>query len=221
MSQVDSRIYAECKETREYLLKGLIKCAYCGKGRWAQTLTSGSRLYREQARTRSHIDRPGDSKSIRCEIPDDQIGRIVGAIVLPEAWMDRVLARIHLSDEVTKIQGERIQVEQRLKRLGDVYLDGLKTRNDYIREKKSLEDALDGFVIPGADATQEDGKLLEDLPALWEEASLAERRKLLITMLDAVYVDAVEEKPIVAIQPKPAFRALFEIASTRKGSEVV
>lgn len=30
------------------------------------------------------------------------MGRIVGAIVLPEAWMDRVLARIHLEDEVAK-----------------------------------------------------------------------------------------------------------------------
>ncbi|MCI0780698.1 MAG: recombinase family protein, partial [Chloroflexi bacterium] len=127
---------------REYLLKGLIKCAYCGKSLWAQTLTSGSRLYREQARTRSHIDCPGDSKSIRCEIPDDQIGRIVGAIVLPEAWMDRILSRIQLADEVKKVKEARIQVEQRLKRLGEVYLDGLKSRDDYMREKKSLEDTL-------------------------------------------------------------------------------
>ena len=199
----------------------MIKCSYCGKSLWAQTLTSGSRLYREQARTRSHIDCPGDSKSIRCEIPDDQIGRIVGAIVLPEAWMDRVLARIQVADEVTKIQGERIQVEQRLKRLGDVYLDGLKTRGDYVREKKSLGDALDSLVVPGFDATQEAGKLLEDLPTLWEEASLPERRKFLLTMLDAIYVDTVQDHSIVAIRPKPAFQPLFEITTTRQGSDVV
>ncbi len=135
--------------------------------------------------------------------------------------MDRVLARIHLSDEVKKVKERRTQVEQRLKRLGDVYLDGLKSQDDYVREKKALEDALDSLVVPGVDATREAGKLLEDLPTLWEEASLSERRKLLMTMLDAVYVDTVEEKSIVAIQPKPAFRALFEIATTRQGSEVV
>ena len=33
----------------------------------------------------------------------------------------------------------------------------------------------------------EAGKLLENLPDLWEEADLAERRKLLMAMLDAVY----------------------------------
>jgi hypothetical protein len=38
-----------------------------------------------------------------------------------------------------------------------------------------------------------------------------------MTMRDAVYVDPVEEKSIVAIQPKPAFRPLFEMATTREG----
>ena len=67
----------------------------------------------------------------------------------------------------------------------------------------------------------EAGKLLENLPALWEEADLAERRKLLMAMLDAVYVDTVEEKSVVAIRPKPAFRPIFEVATTRAGSGIV
>ena len=40
-------------------------------------------------------------------------------------------------------------------------------------------------------------------------------------MLDAVYVDTVEEKSVVAIRPKPAFQPLFEIATTRERSDVV
>ena len=71
------------------------------------------------------------------------------------------------------------------------------------------------------DAAREAGKLLEDLPTLWGEANLTERRKLLPSMLDAVYVDTVEEKAVVAIRPKPALRPLFEIATTREGSGVV
>ena len=50
---------------------------------------------------------------------------------------------------------------------------------------------------------------------------MGERRSLLLTMLDAVYVDAKEEKRVVAIKPKPAFRSLFEIATMEDGSEVV
>ncbi len=37
-------------------------------------------------------------------------------------------------------------------------------------------------------------------------------------MLEAVYFDTVEERAIVALKPKPAFRALFQIATTREGS---
>ena len=58
-------------------------------------------------------------------------------------------------------------------------------------------------------------------PKVREAATLTERRKLLLTMLDAVYVDTVEEKAVVAIRPKPAFQPLFEIADTRSGSDVV
>ena len=89
---------------REYLLKGLVKCAHCGMPLWAQTLKSGRRLYREQARSRSHIECPADGKSICCEIPDEQMGRIVAAIILPDAWMDRVLAKIHLADEFERVK---------------------------------------------------------------------------------------------------------------------
>ena len=55
----------------------------------------------------------------------------------------------------------------------------------------------------------------------FDRLNLTERRKLLLAMLDAIYVDTVEEKAIVAIRPKPAFRPLFEIATTREGSDVV
>ena len=56
---------------------------------------------------------------------------------------------------------------------------------------------------------------------MWEEADLTERRKLLLAMLDAVYVDTVEEKSVVAIRPKPAFRPLLEMATTSAGSGIV
>ena len=71
------------------------------------------------------------------------------------------------------------------------------------------------------DAAKEAGRLLEDLPKLWDGADLSERRKLLLTMLDAVYVETVEERTIVAILPKPAFLPLFEVATTREGSNVI
>ena len=102
-----------------------------------------------------------------------------------------------------------------------IYLDGLLLVDEYRRQKQLLEDKLSALVVPGVDAARETGKLLEDLPGLWEQADMGERRQILLTMLDAVYVDARKEKAIIAIRPKPAFKALFEIATTRKGSGIV
>ena len=100
-------------------------------------------------------------------------------------------------------------------------MDGLYDDEGYRREKRSLEDKLGNLVVPGVDAAMEAGKLPKDLPVLWEEADLTERRNLLMAILDTVYVDIVEEKSVVAIRPKPAFRPIFEVTTTRAGSGII
>ena len=206
---------------RQYLLKGLIHCVHCRMPMWAQTFKNGRRYYREQRGSRGAGYCVGRSGSMFCEVPDEQMGSIISAIMLPEAWVDRVLAQVHLADEVERVGRERKKAEQRLRRLAQVYIDGHVPAEEYRRQKKQLEERLRLLVVPDADAAVTAGKLLEDLPVLWKKADLAERRRTLLTMLDAVYVDTVEEKRIVAIRPRPAFRPLLEIATTREGSGIV
>ena len=206
---------------REYLLKGLIRCAHCLMPMWAQTYNNGHRYYREQYGSRGAGYCVGRSGSMPCHVPDDQMGKIVSAIVLPEAWMDRILARVHIADEVKRISQERKRIEEQLKRLREVYLEGDLPREEYLYRKRGLDDRLQSLVVPGVDAARDAGKLLEDLPRLWDQANLTERRRPLLSMLDAVYVDTIEEKSVVAITPKPAFMPLFEIATTKKGSGAV
>ena len=123
--------------------------AHCLTPMWAQIFNSGSPYYREQARSRSHAVCPSDGKSIRRDVADEQISRLMSAIVLPEAWMDRVLAQVHLKHEVELVRKEREQTEQRLKRLGRAYIDGLLVKMDYQREKQLLHDKLASLVVPG------------------------------------------------------------------------
>ena len=49
---------------------------------------------------------------------------------------------------------------------------------------------------------------------------MTQRRYLLVALLNAVHVDTVKEKSVVAIPPKPAFRPIFEVATTREGSGI-
>ena len=79
---------------------------------------------------------------------------------------------------------------------------------------------LESLVIPQANAAEEAGKLILNLPKLWVNANDEEKRKLLLSMLDAVYVDAKKTKSIVAIRPKPPFKPVFQVAASREGSDI-
>ena len=205
---------------REYLLKGLIRCAYCGMPMWAQTYNSGRGYYREETRSRSGEVCPAEGASMPCHVPDGQIGKIVEAIELGPKWLEEVLAIISLQDQVQKIREERGKVQEKLRRMAKAYMDGLFPDDEYHRQKRMLEMELEGLAVPEANAAEEAGKLVKDLPNLWAGAALTERRKLLMSMLDAIYVDARDEKRIVALKPKPAFRPVFQVATTKEGSGV-
>ena len=188
---------------------------------WAQTYYNGNRYYREQKGSRGSGYCVDKSRSLPCHVPDEQMGRIVEAIALPDSWQERLLTQIQLADDVAQVEKERKEVEQRMKRLGKAYVDGTYSEEAYKRELRVLEQKLASLVVPEVDATNEAGKLLEKLPELWKGSDLAEQRKILLNMLEAVYVDTVEEKAVVALKPKPAFRAVFQIATTKEGSGVV
>lgn len=155
-----------------------------------------------------------------CHVPDEQIGRIVEAIELGPRWLEEVLAIISLKDEVERVKEQRLDVQEKLRRMAKAYIDGLFPDQEYHRQKKLLEMELESLVVPQANAAEEAGKLILDLPRLWAEANLEEKRKLLLVMLDAVYVDTKESRSIVAIKPKPPFSPVFQVATTREGSGV-
>ena len=153
-------------------------------------------------------------------MPLKQIGRIIQSIELGPQWLEEVLAIISLKDEIERVKTERQQVLEKLRRMTKVYIDGLFPDDEYHRQKKLLEMQLESLVVPEASAAEEAGKMIERLAMLWKGANLEERRKLLLTMLDAVYVDAKKTKSIVTIKPKPPFMPVFQVAVSREGSAI-
>ena len=205
---------------RQYLLKGVIRCAYCLMPMWAQTYNSGRRYYREHRGSRGHAVCPASGGAIPCDVADNQIGKIVEAIELGPRWEEEVLSIVSTRDEAESIREKRQKVQERLRRLGKVYLEGVLDDGEYDRQKRVCELELESLVLPEADASADAGKLISELPRLWSGANQEERRKLLLTMLDAVYVDS-KETMIVAIKLKAPFKPVFEVATTREGSDVV
>ena len=145
---------------------------------------------------------------------------LVSAIELGPRWLEEVLTIISLKDEVHRVKKARQDLEEKMRRMVKTYQDGLFPDEEYNRQKKLIEMELESLVVPAADASEEAGRLIMNLKSLWFEANLEEKRKLLLTMLDAVYVDARETKSIVAIRPKPPFNAIFQVAVAKKGSPI-
>ena len=203
---------------RQYLLKGIIRCAYCRMPMWAQTYQNGKRYYREHRATRGLEECPAHGGSIPCEVADEQVGSLVEAIILERDWLDRALVQIQMKDEVDRIGERRGQLEGRKRRLGRAYVDGHYADIEYRRQMKAIDHEMESLVVPEASAAEAAGYLIERLPELWREATLEERRRLLLTMLEAVYVDAKDERRIVAIRPKPPFMPVFMTASTSEES---
>ena len=197
------------RPAREYLLKGLVRCAHCGMPMWAQTYQNGKQYYREHRGSRGAGECVNAGGAVRCEVVDRQVGELIESLVLPEDWLDAVLERISLRDEVARVRAEREQVGEKLRRLGKAFVDGMVDEPDYERHKAQLEFDLTSLVGPEADAVAEAGRLVQRLPELWAAADLTERRRLLLTVLDAVYVDAREAKAVVGIRPKAAFERVL------------
>jgi len=195
---------------RLYLLKGIARCIYCGYPIWSETSSSKYSYYREQTGSRVHFDCPANGKAIRCNVIDEQIDSIIQSLVLEPSWRERIIAKISTLSEREHMLKQRKQIQEKLRRLGKTYLDGVIDDGEYNVQRKLLQGNLDSLVIPEADAALNAGELLESIGLIWQKATLEEKHKLLSGMLEAVYVDLAASRSIVGIQPKPPFYPLFE-----------
>ncbi len=90
----------------------------------------------------------------------------------------------------------------------------------YLRQKRLLELSLESLVVPDYDASEQAGKLIQNLPVLWSKANFTEQRKILLTMLDGVYVDVKKSRLVIAVKVKPPFKPIFQVAVSKKESKI-
>ena len=183
-------------------------------------LSERSALLPEQRASRSIEPCPAHGGSILCHTADRHVTKLIEAIELGPKWLEEVLSIISLKDDVDRVKKERQAVQEKLRRMAKAYIDGVFPDGEYHRQKRLLEMELESLVIPQANAAEEAGKLIMDLPKLWSEANFEEKRKLLLAMLDAVYFEVKKIKSIVAVRPKPPFKPIFQVAASKVGSDI-
>jgi hypothetical protein len=117
----------------------------------------------------------------------------VKSVTLAPDWRRNILSKASDLSEHQQVMKEKERLNERLRRLGRAFVDGLIEEPD----------------IPEVEASFDAGEKLENLGSVWKKASLEEKHSLLLVMLDAVYLDLAQTRSVVSIRPKGPFYPLF------------
>ena len=192
---------------RPYLLKGLIRCAFCGQKMWANG-SPGRRGYYRDVSLRRGIPCPKGGAWVRVEVVDKQLSDIIANMELPQTWQLQVVDVLNSLDERVSAARERDRIEEKLRRLKRLYLDLELAESEYEVERNRAEVALASIAVPAENAIITAGQDLAGMLQIWDQATEEEKSHMLGLMLEAVYCDT-EAKAIIALKPKPPFLPLF------------
>jgi DNA invertase Pin-like site-specific DNA recombinase len=202
--------------SRVYALSGIARCARCGgpmRG-WAPS-KGRRRYYRDLARDHG---RECDQRSVWADQAEDALGDFLRGLVLPQDWQAQVLAVLQeRAGRQKDIEGERVRIESHLERLKRLFVLGDMTEREYLAERDRLRARLATLIPPAMPDLSKAADLLSDFAVVWGAATPSERKQIVHTLLDVVYLDA-DDGPVVAIQPKPEYATLFNLAERERGA---
>jgi len=205
------------KNSRVYPLSGVARCARCGhpmRGSWA----SGRRYYRDPARDQG---RECDQRMVRADDAEDALGAFLQSLSLPADWREQVLEMIRdQAGDPEETARQRARLEGQLGRLKRLFLLGDLDEIEYKLERDRLRAQLDALAPPVVPDLEKAAELLGDFGAIWQAATPLEKKQIAGTLLQAVYLDA-DRGPVVAIEPKSEYAALFGLMAEQESPRLL
>jgi len=194
------------------LLQGRLHCGNCGSKLHSERNNLGNPFYRER-----HGKRCGtNGRSLSSERLDWQVAEIWRSIEFEPDWRVRVAELASSEYEGPDIA----ELNERRRRLARAYADGGFSDAEYLDLRKMLEQQVRAATMLRGPSFEEAAEIFGDMPALWERATVNERRALLTPLIERVYVD-VESQRIGAITPTPGFQRLLDCAIRRNAESRV
>jgi hypothetical protein len=184
------------------LLQGIVACSHCGNRLQSDRYYNKIPIYRE----RHAHECPTNETSIVAEGIDKQVAVVVHSLVLNPDWKQQMVKAVVSSYEGPKPEDLR----DKRRRLGKAYADGAFSDNEYKERMADIDRQLEQTSIVMPPDIEETVELFSNLPVLWNEATTEERRTLLKSLVELVYVD-IKTKQVTAIKPTPACRALYGV----------
>jgi site-specific DNA recombinase len=192
-----------------YYVNGIIDCVYCGRSMRAQSSRS-HRYYREASKGKGYADCPMLQRSVRAEVIDSQIARIMKLLRLPDNWESAVKSLLQKNEDFTDPETERARIRKQLRDMREMKRHGLYDGEEHVfwGDVEALQEKLSRLkAIKEPTVTQAVEKLL-DIQLAWDLATRQEREELVKLLLKKVGCD-IEQKRITWIEPEPEFALLF------------
>ena len=201
-----------------YLLRDLAHCRRC-LARMHGTGVGRNHVARYYCSTRrkSHAC---DQPVVPADEAERQLVHFIAGFAPEPSLREEILRRLATgagpeSGETTK---RRAALEERLRRMRDLYELGDLPRGEYLARRDAINAELNALApepIPDLGLAR---SVLEDFTKFWTtETEPDAKRQFLTLIFEGVWLD---ERRVVAVQPKPSFLPFFE-NRTRQGPETV
>ena len=200
------------KTVRVNLLQGLVVCTNCGRRLRIQTPKNCPTYYREESYLRGYHDCPYTGQSVRAEVIDAQIAKLIQSIHLPENWEPIVRQMLDNQRERADPEAERKEIRSMLRLMRDNFERGLYEGEEYQYWQKvsGLKEKLALLERVPEPALNRAARTLLDLRQTWENSTKEERKDLVHIMIQEVGVD-VTIKRVLWVKARPDYEPLFSI----------
>ncbi len=192
----------------KYVLRGLARCRRCHAR--MQGTSGGRDLKARYYCATRRANRSCDQPIIPAEPVEQQLAAFLTSFAPTKSTQHEILHRLAspAAKEDSKTAKRRPALEERLRRMRDLYELGDLHRAEYIARRDAINTELTALTpapIPDLDQAQ---RVLEDFTIFWKrETDPAAKRQFLTLIFENVWLD---HDRVIAVQPKPAFLAFFQ-----------
>jgi hypothetical protein len=196
------------RPSQRYVLRGLARCRRChasmqGRG---SGKSGAARYICATRRTTRSCDQP----LVPAEEVERQLVQFIEGFTPEEGVREEIMQRLAEgtgpeSQDATK---RRAALEERLRRMRDLYELGDLERGEYVARRNAINSELDAISPGPIPDLGQARKVLDDFSIFWRgETEPDARRQFLGLIFESVWLD---DRRVVAVQPKPSFVAFFQ-----------
>lgn len=190
------------RRIQPFALARLLFCAHRHSPIRSQS-TGNHRYYMDQICRLKH--REPHQSHVRAAILDEQVRAVVGQLVLPERWIERILAYLFYDEGEAALLQDRLNLQHRLEAEQYLLHDSIISRSEFERRRSQILTALQSLDPGATPVSHEAREILSDLPALLAALEPQEENSLYQAIFFRLIVD---QEQIVAYEVYKPFLSL-------------